>query len=334
MFSCLRISEKAKEETEMKSMKNRRMFLEKLNASCDGKFDPILTFSSKELIKATNNYDFKQMLVWDSYYQLFKGSIRNSSISVKKYGSSGVIGSMDRFLESAITDIAVGYKMKAHKNVLKLIGCCLETEFPILVYEFVGTKALSEVTLSWKCRLKVAADIADAIAYLHTALSRPVILRDMRPSAIMLGEGSEVKLMDFSLAISIPDGESHILTDICGKTGYGSPEYISSGYATEKLDVFLFGVLLVQLLAGEERPKFMIGNLGYELTDHLKQFIEKHKLIEIVDCRIVNDIEQQELVAFGEVAVSCMCNEAEDRPIMSDVAKELERIYQSIRSLK
>ncbi|WCJ43135.1 Wall-associated kinase family protein [Euphorbia peplus] len=246
MFSCLTMGKKTRDETPF--VKNGRMLLEELIASCNGKSNHIRMFCSQELNRATNNYHHEQIVFQDSGYTVYEGVLQDRPITIKRYScywaNTGDTDREFRLLESAITDIAISTQMSVHKNVLKLIGCCLDLTFPILVYEFVGNSTLSEhigecsKPLSWKCRIKVAADIAYAVAYSHTALSRPVVLRDIRPSTIILDQDNSAKLTDFSLSVSIPDGESHVMTGVFGKTGYAPPEYVNSGYVTEKLDVY------------------------------------------------------------------------------------------------
>ncbi|XP_065853944.1 serine/threonine-protein kinase ZRK1-like [Euphorbia lathyris] len=339
MFSCLTMGKKAQEETPF--MKNGRMLLEELIASCNGKCNHIRTFSSQELNRATNNYHHEQMIFRDSGYTVYKGFLEDRRpITIKRYSSFWENTDYREFrylLESAMTDIVIGTQMSVHKNVLKLIGCCLDFEFPILVYEFVGNCTLSNrigkycsKPLSWKCRIRIAADIAYAVAYLHTALSRLVVLRDIRPSTVILDQDNVAKLTDFSLSVSIPDGESHVITGVFAKTGYLPLEYLNSGYVTEKLDVFYFGLLLLHLLTGNS-TFFKVNDLDYVSPyEHLKQCVENQELIKIVDPDILKDVEQQQIVDVGTLALSCICNEAEGRPTMTDITKQLWRIHRSL----
>uniref|UniRef100_A0A2N9EEB3 Protein kinase domain-containing protein n=1 Tax=Fagus sylvatica TaxID=28930 RepID=A0A2N9EEB3_FAGSY len=237
---------KAKEETPF--MKNGRLLLEELIAFCNGKSNPIRVFSAEELIRATNNYDQHQSFAWDGDFEFYKGSLEDRLVSIKKYPDRGFSVMEDTVL-GIIKDIVVGSQMSVHQNVLKLLGCCLETKNPIIVYEFVGYKTLSSCInpidqtvqsepLTWKCRLRIAMGIANAVAYLHTSFSRPVIHRDIRSATILLDENNVAKLIDFSLSISIPKGQLHVDTAVRGRMGICAPEYMTTGYLTEKADVF------------------------------------------------------------------------------------------------
>lgn len=234
-IACLKLKRKAKEETSS-FIKNGGLLLEELIAFCNGKSNPIRNFSAKELRKATNNYDLRRRFLWGGDFAFYKGSLEDRLVSVKVYRDERVNGDddQDKILDCIIKDIAVGSQMSAHKNVLKLLGCCLETKHPILVYEFVGDKILSNCIrqidrlnsqpLAWKCRLRIAMGIANAVAYLHTAFSRPVVHRDIKSPTIILDEDNVARLIDFSLSISIPEGQLHAEVDVIrARMGYIDP---------------------------------------------------------------------------------------------------------------
>ncbi|KAM4114986.1 hypothetical protein ACJW30_04G112700 [Castanea mollissima] len=239
-----------------------------------------------------------------------------------------------------IKDIVVGSQMSVHQNVLKLLGCCLETKYPTPVYEFVGDKVLSNFIiptgtvhfepLTWKCRLKIAMGIANAIAYLHTAFSRPVVHRDVRSATIILDENNVAKLIDFSLSISIPKGEQYVEDAVRGRQNV-APEYALTGYITEKVDVYTYGVLLLGLLAG-----WMLNTPERIYTESslpmfVKSYRDQNRLIEIVDPMLLKEgINQEQFLAFAQIALSCISDTAEDRPTMIDAAKQLRKIYESI----
>uniref|UniRef100_A0A2P2K7B4 Protein kinase domain-containing protein n=1 Tax=Rhizophora mucronata TaxID=61149 RepID=A0A2P2K7B4_RHIMU len=283
MISCFNFrTQKRKDEAEKERLflKNGGLLLEALVASCDGKCNPIRSFSSEELMKATNNYDPQRVIAEDSFFILYSGVLQDRPVSVKRYYEESGF----ELSGLAINDIVIGSQMSAHNNALKLLGCCLETKYPTIVYEFMGDKTLSQFIddtngthgplLSWKHRIKIAMGIANGVAYLHNALSRPVIHRDIKPPFIVLDQEFNAKLFDFSLSIAIPDGQSYV-NDVVG--------------------------------------------------------LEIGELIETVDASILDEgIELQDLLPFATLARSCVCDEAEDRPTMIHVAKELKQIYQSV----
>ncbi|XVE63032.1 hypothetical protein DITRI_Ditri06bG0167100 [Diplodiscus trichospermus] len=226
--------------------------------------------------------------------------------------------------------------MIAHKNALKVLGCCLETEIPIIVCEYVaGIKTLSKCIsatnvepLPWKCRLKIAVDLGNAMAYLHTAFHKPVIHRDIRCSGIILDENNVPKLFDFGLCISIPEGQSHVHSSTVVRMdgAWWPPEYFSTGNITEKLDVYCFGMLLIDLFTGN-KPIHEIMNHVILGSETEKQFVEN--FCNVVDPRITQEgIEAHKLLDFVILLSRCMCGNAKMRPTMIELAKELKRIYQ------
>ncbi|OMP03332.1 hypothetical protein COLO4_10473 [Corchorus olitorius] len=286
-------------------------------------------------MKATNNFDECQVFMRAGSFDMYKGSLKDCPIIIKKYYSFSVknydIANSCRHL--AYKDIAIGSSMSAHRNVLKVLGCCLETELPIIVYEFGGTKFLKDKEclspLPWKCRLKIARDLASAIAYLHTAFPRPIIHRDITPHTVILNRNNVAKLIDFGRCISIPRGESHVEDGLRVTSFYGAPEYFKGNRISEKADVYSFGRLLLELLIGETLYDFC--------KKHNKRWVEHKDLSsDIVDSIILTstniEIEQEQLLDFKTLVIRCLSTDEEQRPTMIEVGKQLSKMYQSLQS--
>ncbi|KAK0600010.1 hypothetical protein LWI29_010672 [Acer saccharum] len=341
----------------MKSIVNNgEIFLEKLITTFDGNCNPFRNFSSKELKLATNNYDTMNIIIEDWFFKLYKGFLPDRQISVMKFGSE---------YDCCINNIVLASQM-CHKHILKLIGCCLETEVPILVFESLvkyGTlkdHILSHhkchlETLSWRQRLKIAMEISHTFAYLHIGFPRPIVYSLMDSSQFLLDENCVPKLFDFSHAQCIPEGETQIKDAyVGGFHGYIAPEHISSGVLYEKCDVYGFGSLLLELLTGQRAYKILVScttededlqyssgiedeDSGTQYQDLLRNFVKKikedNRFIEAVDPIIVGDglcpeIEQQLKVCM-ELAFKCPSYSGEDRPTMIDAAKQLRQLYLS-----
>jgi serine/threonine protein kinase len=224
--------------------------------------------------------------------------------------------------------------MSSHNNVLKLSGCCLEIPAgPALVFEYPENGCLERLihdgSLTWGTRLKIAKEIANAVTYLHTAFPRPTIHRDIKPRNIFLGQNYDAKLSNFSLSISIPEGESQVEDQLAGTIFFVDPVYVQTGFVTEKTDVYSFGVLLLVLLTGRITLQERIF-----LIDYVKDLVEQDQVNEVVDPRIRGNrgeaIDQQLVEASIELALRCTNGSGEDRPLMIEVAKELQRIERSI----
>ncbi|KAH9689331.1 serine/threonine-protein kinase ZRK3 [Citrus sinensis] len=215
--------------------------------------------------------------------------------------------------------IASSNAQMSHNHILKLIGFCLETPIPILVFESVKCGTLRHRIPS---RLKIGRDIANSLAYLHFGFTRPIVFRNPKTENILFNEENVAKLFDFSLSISIPEGETHVNTDrVIGTRGYSAPD---------------FGAFLFELLAGRD-----IWDLLKDTHDHgcfsneyLKNYLEDKRFTEIAAPIIGQDIpcveKEQQLHASAQLILECVNNSPEDRPTMVDVAKEtLIQIYRS-----
>ncbi|ESR46595.1 hypothetical protein CICLE_v10001615mg [Citrus x clementina] len=318
-------------------LRNGASVLKELIASSNGNYNPYRIFSAQELKLATNNYDQKNVITEDWGCILYKGFWQERLISVMRFRESN----RDEH-GSCINNIVYAAQM-SHNHILKLIGCCLETQIPILAFESVEYGNLRDRILSasqpqiepllMKHRLKIAMDIAHALAYLHFGFPRPIVYRDFKTAHILLNEENVAKLFDFSLSISIPEGETHITDTVMGTWGYCAPEYQSTGVFNEKSDVYGFGAFLFELLTGQIISDLMkaADNLGCPLEEYFKKFIEDNSFTEIVDRLIIQDIlclrKEQQLHAYAQLMSECLKESPVDRPTMVDVAKKLRQIY-------
>ncbi|KAB1212249.1 hypothetical protein CJ030_MR5G025017 [Morella rubra] len=333
-------------EREKSFLENGSCVLEALIASCNGKPIPIRTFSYDELRWATNNYEQRHLLDYGSfqeygcYYELYEGSFEGRTISIKTF--------MDPTLsELPITDLAISAKASAHKNVLKLVGCCLKTRLPTLVFESVENGTLAEriyafdrdgaprqrESMAWRSRLKVAREIAHAITYLHTGFSRPIIHRDIHADNIFFDQHDIPKLSGFSTSILIPEGETQVKDDaVWGTIGYACPTYCDTSCITEKTDVYSFGMLLLVLLTGQRAC--LRGTSDGPKSPNLINYVrERSEINQFVDPAILEGergADEQQLQAVLQLAFICVDKDPETWPTMMDVTKELRRIGRSV----
>jgi serine/threonine protein kinase len=325
-----------KKERERAFLENGSRLLEELIVSCNGRPPPIRSFSIKELRRATNNYDPCRMFHDDGYFKWYSGSFEGRMVYIKKF-------SRQETGDAVFTDIAICSKMSAHNNVLKLVGCCLESPIPISVYESatngtldsrirVSSHQQQRQSITWQSRLKIAKDIAHTISYLHVAFSRPIVHRDIKSRHIFLDQNDVAKLADFSLSIEIPEDQDHVEDHVRGTIGFLCPTYLSKRRITEKTDTFSFGVLLLELLTGQR--SFDLNRLANDEDVMLIDHVKNHATNEIVDPALLvgeggAGMEQQ-LEAVLRLALICTERDPERRPTMTDVTKELIRIERSI----
>lgn len=342
MISLFRRRNNEEKENNTRFLRNGKILLERLIRSCNGKQNPIRGYSAEELKAATNNYDQRQVMAYDDDFKLYKGFLQDRPVSVMCF-----LGHNSKWAEEYCYNNIVFASQMSHKNVLRLIGCCLETEIPTLVFESVESGSLDYrirrrsrphfKPLLLAHRLKIAMEIANAVAYLHIGLRRPVVFRDIKLSHVLLDEQNVAKLYDFSASKSIPEGETHIKDAVLmGTAGFVAPEYMMTAYSNEKCDVFSFGMLLLELLTGKAIHSLAhtAHDDGFFLLDYVKNHVENNRLQEIVDPVVVEDRsfpgKEQQLLAFVLLIFECVSESPADRPTMMHVAKQLRRMYLSV----
>ncbi|KAL6206474.1 hypothetical protein ACLB2K_023722 [Fragaria x ananassa] len=291
-------------------------------------------YSAEELEKATNYYHVSTVLGKGSYGTVYKGILPdNKEVAVKK-SKTGPRAQSDQFVNEVIIVSQIN-----HRNVVRLLGCCLETEVPLLVYEFISRGTLSEhihkevkgASLSLGLRLKIAAETAEALAYLHSSTSMPIIHRDVKATDILLDESSTAKVSDFGASRLVPLDQNQLSTLVQGTLGYLDPEYLLTNQLTEKSDVYSFGVVLVELLTSKVALSFDRCEEERSLASFFVRSIQEDRLKEIIDDDIVNDGNVDEtLKNMANLAKRCLRLKGEERPTMKEVATELDGMRTTI----
>jgi serine/threonine protein kinase len=215
--------------------------------------------------------------------------------------------------------------------VVKLRGCCLETEVPLLVYEFISNGTLyshlhveGSISLPWADRIRIALEVARALSYLHSSASMPIFHRDIKSSNILLDDSFTAKLSDFGASRYIPIDQTGVTTIIQGTTGYLDPMYHYTGRLTDKSDVFSLGVLLIELLT-RKKPFVYRSNDGNNLVSYFEKMLAISNLADIVDPQVMEE-EDGDLQEVATLAMICTKLRVEDRPTMREVEMTLENL--------
>ncbi|CAH9078545.1 unnamed protein product [Cuscuta europaea] len=284
-------------------------------------------FTLEDMEKATNNFDEKTILGQGGYGTVYKGVLDDrGAIAIKR---SKICEKSQ--VEQFINEIVVLSQIN-HRNVVKLFGCCLETEVPLLVYEFITNGTLYEhlhthaqsSNLSWAARLRVASESAGALSYLHSAASPPIIHRDVKTANILLDDRLTAKVGDFGASRLVPLERTQVTTLVQGTFGYLDPEYFHTGQLTDKSDVYSFGVVLAELLTGEKAISPTRAEDDRNLGAYFVSSLNNGRLSQIVDNRIVNDVNFEQCMGVAKIASRCLKVRRDDRPTMKEVAMEIE----------
>uniref|UniRef100_A0A803KUA7 Protein kinase domain-containing protein n=1 Tax=Chenopodium quinoa TaxID=63459 RepID=A0A803KUA7_CHEQI len=287
-------------------------------------------FTVEEIKKATDNYSVSSIIGRGGFGMVYKGILTNNQVVAIKKSLKVDSSQVEQFINEVIALSHVN-----HKNVVKLLGCCLETEVPLLVYEYIRNGTLYEHLhdehktrlLTWDVRLRIATEVAGVLAYLHTMTTIPIIHRDIKSMNILLDENYIAKVSDFGASKLAPTNQDQLASMIQGTCGYLDPEYLQTGDLTEKSDVYSFGVVLAELLTREKA-------LSYErteddkkcLTSYFLRNLKDDRLLEILDDNIKSDGALVQIKEVANLVKRCLKVKGEDRPTMKQVARELEDI--------
>ncbi|XP_059645528.1 G-type lectin S-receptor-like serine/threonine-protein kinase CES101 [Cornus florida] len=286
-------------------------------------------FNFESIVVATNNFSDTNKLGEGGYGPVYKGNFPEGQvIAVKRLSRSSGQGLVE--FKNEILLIA---KLQ-HNNLVRLLGCCIEGEEKMLIYEYMPNHSLDfflfepskKSSLNWNERITIIEGIAQGLLYLHKYSRFRIIHRDLKASNILLDEKMNPKISDFGMAKIFGENESEANTKrIVGTRGYMSPEYLMQGIFSIKSDVFSFGVLLLEIISGKkshscyhyERPLNLIG-YAWELW-------RENRGLELIDPTLENSYQTDEVLRCIHVGLLCVQDNPINRPTMSDVVSMLTK---------
>nr|KYP33773.1 Putative cysteine-rich receptor-like protein kinase 35 [Cajanus cajan] len=213
-------------------------------------------------------------------------------------------------------------------NLVQLLGCCIEKEERILIYEYMPNKSLDfylfdrtrSKLLNWKKRFNIIEGISQGLLYLHKYSRLKVIHRDLKTSNILLDENMNAKISDFGIARMFTQQESVSNTNrIVGTYGYMSPEYAMEGVFSTKSDVYSFGVLLLEIVSGRRNNSFYDDDHPSNLIGHAWELWNDGLCLQLLDASLNESFEHDEVQRCIHVGLLCVEQSANDRPTMSDI---------------
>ncbi|ONH96673.1 hypothetical protein PRUPE_7G145100 [Prunus persica] len=288
----------------------------------------------KEIERATNCFAEKQRLGTGAFGIVYAGKLHNDEwVAIKKINRRDT-NSIDQVMNEIKLLSSV-----SHPNLVRLLGCCIEGGEQILVYEYMPNGTLSEHLqrergqgLPWTIRLTIAAETANAIAYLHSAMNPPIYHRDIKSSNILLDYNYKSKVADFGLSRLGMTESSYISTAPQGTPGYVDPQYHQNFHLSDKSDVYSFGVVLVEIITAMKVVDFARPQSEVNLAALAIDRIGKGCVDEIVDPFLEPNRDAWTLYSVNkvaELAFRCLAFHSDMRPSMIEVAEELEYVRRS-----
>ncbi|XP_061353514.1 G-type lectin S-receptor-like serine/threonine-protein kinase At1g11330 [Gastrolobium bilobum] len=291
------------------------------------KLQELLHFSFEKLATATNYFHLSNKLGQGGFGAVYKGKLQDGKeIAVKRLSRASGQG-----LEEFMNEVLVISKLQ-HRNLVKLLGCCIEGEEKMLIYEYMPNRSLDAYVfdpsknklLDWRKRFNIIEGIARGLLYLHRDSRLKIIHRDLKASNILLDEELNPKISDFGMARIFGGREDQANTQrIVGTYGYMSPEYAMQGMFSEKSDVFSFGVLLLEIVCGRRNSSFYDNENSLTLLGLVWIQWKEENVISLVDPGIYDPSLEKHIMRCIHIGLLCVQEFAADRPNMAAVISML-----------
>ncbi|KAK4355309.1 hypothetical protein RND71_024280 [Anisodus tanguticus] len=272
---------------------------------------------------ATENFSCANVIGEGGFGPVYKGILPNEQeIAVKrlsKFSGQGV--------QELKNEIVLISKLQ-HRNLVKLLGCCLEGEERMLVYEFMPNASLDyfifdpsrKASLAWNNRFEIAMGISRGLLYLHQDSRLRIIHRDLKTSNILLDSDMNAKISDFGLAKIFGGDQVEGKTKrVIGTYGYMSPEYAVDGKYSVKSDVFSIGVIILEIVSGRKNRKFHHLEHHHNLLGHAWLLWTEGKVLELIDECLKESFSESQVLRCIQVGLLCVQKLPEDRPMMASV---------------
>ncbi|KAJ9181484.1 hypothetical protein P3X46_009611 [Hevea brasiliensis] len=293
-------------------------------------------FQLKDIKKATNSFSKDRFLGSGGFGEVYKGELQDGTVVAIKLAKVGNVKSTQQVLN----EVGILSQIN-HKNLVKLLGCCIEGEEPLMIYEYISNGTLHELLhgnsstfLDWRTRLRIALQTAEALAYLHSGVYTPIYHRDVKSSNILLDDDFNAKVADFGLSRLARPGLSHVSTCAQGTLGYLDPEYYRNYQLTDKSDVYSYGVMLLELLTSQKAIDFSRDQDDVNLAIYVSQQAKNGTIMEVTDQRLLGKHPSGNILTsiklFSELAFACLRERKADRPSMKDVVQQLECIVEIV----
>ncbi|XP_062018404.1 G-type lectin S-receptor-like serine/threonine-protein kinase At4g27290 [Rosa rugosa] len=280
-------------------------------------------FDFHTIAAGTNNFSGTNILGEGGFGPVYKANLAQEQLVAVKRLSKDSGQGIDEF-KNEVTMIA----NLQHRNLVKLLGCCIEGQERMLIYEYMPNKSLDcfifdeniKKSLDWQKRVNIIIGTALGLLYLHQDSRLRIIHRDLKSSNILLDNELNPKISDFGIARIFGLDQTEAKTKrVIGTYGYMSPEYAIDGHFSVKSDVFSFGVLLLEIVSGRKNRGFHHPDHHHSLLGHAWLLWNKKKVLELLDPCLEDSYVEFEVLRCIQVGLLCVQKRPIDRPVMSSV---------------
>ncbi|XP_039165297.1 LOW QUALITY PROTEIN: receptor-like serine/threonine-protein kinase SD1-8 [Eucalyptus grandis] len=286
---------------------------------------PILSFSC--VTTSTNNFSPANKLGEGGFGPVYKGTLLGHEFAVKRLSRKSGQG-----IEEFKNEVQLISKLQ-HRNLVKLLGCCIEREEKILIYEYMANKSLDSFLsvypnkkqlLDLRKRVSIIEGIVQGLLYLHKYSRLRIIHRDLKTSNILLDDDMNPKISDFGMARIFGENEVRGRTNkVVGTYGYMSPEYAVHGLFSTMSDVFSFGVIMLEIVSGRRNTTFSSLDHSLNLLEYAWELWCSSRGIELIDPVVADTSSVSKLLVCLHIALLCVQERPENRPSMSDIVTVL-----------
>ncbi|XP_052289567.1 G-type lectin S-receptor-like serine/threonine-protein kinase At4g27290 isoform X8 [Citrus sinensis] len=280
-------------------------------------------FELATIANATNNFSINNKLGEGGFGPVYKGTlVDGQEIAVKRLSKISEQG-----LKELKNEVILFSKLQ-HRNLVKLLGCCIQGEEKLLIYEFMPNKSLNSFIfdqerckiLDWSKRFHIICGTARGLLYLHQDSRLRIIHRDLKASNVLLDQDMNPKISDFGLARAFGGDETEGNTNrVIGTYGYMAPEYASDGQFSVKSDVFSFGILLLEIISGKKNRGFYHSDNKLNLIGHAWKLWNEGMPSQLIDPCVQDSFNLAEVIRCIHIGLLCVQQHPKDRPSMPSV---------------